>query len=334
VDRQRLVDLIESSDSDGLIRFVDGLCAAREWEGRAEVRDRCVRAESRGRQLFGIVQFVDYRQALEAPAELSAEVIRDGAGRFALGPLWEVAASTHTWEALAPFIESPRMRALVAAERAMRGEGVTGDLDIEILGTPFAVMAWEPVYPHAVYRSDRADFPAPQPVPLEPIGAPGSPDQADDPDSEDALFGLVRTWVEESSGIAHVVTVEGTAAEAIATVASGAADGAPIDFSDALALMAWAGANGGAYGSRRGGAVGRSSAWAVVAALADIDWPPDPAEIERAGSRMQWWRWEPRHQVGGWHLGLAAHDPTEGLAWAINGRDELDEPEPSVRDHE
>jgi hypothetical protein len=226
------------------------------------------------------------------------------------------------------------MRALVGAERAMRGEEVTADLDIEILGTPFSLMAWEPGYAPAVYRSDRADFPAPDPVPLGPIDRAATPGEADDPDSEDALFGLVRTWVEESSGSAHVVTVEGTAPEAITSVAIGAANGAPIGFSEALAVMAWAGANGGAYGSRRGGAVGRSSAWAVVAALADIDWPPDPPEIEQAGSRLEWWRWEPRDLVSGWHLGLAAHDAEEGLAWAIGGRDELDEPEPSVRDRQ
>ena len=69
----RLADLVEASDSDGLIRFIDGLCAAREWEGLAEVRERCIQAEARGRQLFGIAQFVEYRQALEAPAELAAE---------------------------------------------------------------------------------------------------------------------------------------------------------------------------------------------------------------------------------------------------------------------
>jgi hypothetical protein len=333
VDRTRLLDLVEASDSDGLIRFIDGLCSAREWDGLAEVRHRCVQAESRGKQLYGVVAFVDYRQALEAPAELAAEVIVDGAGRFALGPLWEVAASTNTWAELSPYLDSPRMRALVAAERVLRGEPVSGDLDIEVLGTPFVLMPWEPDYREAVYRSDRADFPAPDPIPLEPLsgGADGEP--ADDPDSEEALFGLVRTWVEESNGIAHVVTVEGTAMDAIAAVASGPAAGAAVAFSDALALMAWAGANGGAHGSRRGGAVGRAAAWATVGALADLDWPPDPSEMETAGARLQWWRWEHARQVGGWHLGLAAHDAAEGLAWAISGRDELDEEAAQPADH-
>ena len=325
MDRTKLADLVEASDSDGLIRFIDGLCAAREWEGLAEVRERCVQAESRGRQLFGVVQFVDYRQALEAPAGLAAEVLRDGAGRFALGPLWEVAASTHSWEQIGPHLESPRMRTLVAAERALRGDTVSGDFDLELLGTPLELMAWEPGYQAAVYRSDRADFPTPDSISFEPIDPVGAVGPADDPDSEDALFGLVRTWVEESNGIAHVVTVEGTARAAMAAAASGPANGSQVSFSEALAWMGWAGANGGAYGSRRGGPVGRSAAWAAVAALADVDWPPDPASVEAAGARLEWWLWEPHRQLGGWNLGLAVEDPAEGLAWAISGRDELDE---------
>ena len=325
MDRAKLLDLVEASDSDGLIRFVDGICAARQWDGLAEVRARCLEAESRGRQLFGIVQFVDYRQALEAPAELAAEVLVDGAGRFALGPLWEVAASTHTWAELGPHLESPRMRALVAAERVLRGEEVTDDLDRDVLGTPFDLLAWEPAYRLAEYKSDRADFPGPEPRSLAPL-TPEPAGPADDPDSEDALFGLVRTWVEESNGIAHVATVEGTAAGAVASVAAGAASGAEVDLADALAMMAWAGANGGAYGSRRGGAVGRSAAWAALAAVADLEWPADPAAVEAAGTRLEWWVWEPADRVGGWHIGLAVVDSSEGLAWAISGRDHLDDP--------
>ena len=325
MDRTKLVDLIDASDSDGLIRFIDGLCAAREWEGLIEVRERCLQAESRGRQLFGVVQFVDYRQALEAPGEVAAEVVRDGAGRFALGPLWEVAASTHTWEQIGPHLESPRMRTLVAAERALRGDRVVGDFDLELLGTPLELMAWEPPYPAATYRSDRADFPAPDPIPFEAVNPAEEAARADDPDSEDALFGLVRTWVEESNGMAHIVTVEGSATDAITAAAAGPAEGARVAFGDALAMMGWAGANGGAYGSRRGGPVGRSGAWAAVAAIADIEWPPDPAEVESAGSRLDWWLWKPHRQLGGWHLGLAVADPSDSLAWAISGHDELNE---------
>lgn len=323
MDRDLLVDLVEASDSDGLIRFIDGVCAAREWEALAEIRHRCLQAESRGKQLFGIVQFVDYRQALEAPAELAAQVVTDGAGRFALGPLWEVAASTHTWADLDAHLDSPRMRTLVATERALRGEVITGDVDTDVLGTPVERLPWEPDYPGAVYRSDRADFPAPDPLPMRPITESAAV-LADDADSEDALFGLVRTWVEESNGTAQMVTVEGGSAEAISAVSSGEAVGTEVSFRQALASMAWAGANGGAYGSRRGTAVGRSAAWAVVAALADLEWPPLPDELGEAGGRLTWWRWEPARTVGGWHLGMAAADADEGLSWAINARDTLD----------
>ncbi len=324
MNRDLLVELVEASDSDGLIRFIDGVCTAREWDALAEIRHRCIQAESRGKQLFGIVQFVDYRQALEAPAELAAEVVRDGAGRFALGPLWEVAASTHTWDELEPHVESPRMRALMATERGLRGDTIHGDLAYEVLGTPFVRLPWEPEYPAAIYRSDRADFPSPDPVAMEALDVPG-PVIADDADSEDALFGLVRTWVEESNGLAHVATVEGAAQAAIGAVCRRPVVAAEVAFAPAMAAMAWAGANGGAYGSRRGSAVGRSAAWAVVATLADLDWPPDPGELERVGADMSWWLWEPRSRVGGWHLGVAAADAAEGLAWAIYAHDELDQ---------
>lgn len=323
MNRDLLVELVEASDFDGLIRFVDGVCAAREWDALAEVRHRCIQAEARGKQLFGVVQFVDYRQALEAPAELAAEVVVDGAGRFALGPLWEVAASTHTWAEMGPYLESPRMRALVAAERALRGDRIEGEFAADVLGTPFERLAWEPEYPGAEYRSDRADFPAPDPVPMQPVPA-AEPVPADDPDSEDALFGLVRTWVEESNGMAHVATVEGPATAGIYAAGHGEVVGSEVSFGSALAAMAWAGANGGAYGSRRGTPVGRSAAWAVVAALADLEWPPDPGAIQVAGERMTWWLWQPAKIVGGWHLGVAAADPEEGLAWAINARDSLE----------
>jgi hypothetical protein len=324
VNRDLLVDLIEASDFDGLIRFIDGVCDAREWEALAEIRHRCVQAETRGKQLFGVVQFVDYRQALEAPAELACEVLGDGAGRFALGPLWEVAASTHTWDELEPYVTLPRMRALIATERALRGDAILDPPAPEVLGTPFVRLPWEPVYPAAVYRSDRADFPAPDPVAMHVVAAV-DPLIADDADSEEALFGLVRTWVEESNGLAHVATVEGDARAAISAVCRRPTRGAEVPFGRAMATMAWAGANGGAYGSRRGSAVGRSAAWAVVGALADLDWPPEPADVEVGGSRMTWWVWEPQDRVGGWHLGVAAADPLEGLAWAVHAYDEVEE---------
>ena len=93
-----LRDLIEASDLNGLVRYVDALVERRDWSGLVETRDLCEEATERGKQVWGVAHFAEYRLALDAPAEFALPVIRPGAGRFAQGPLWEVAASSHTWE--------------------------------------------------------------------------------------------------------------------------------------------------------------------------------------------------------------------------------------------
>ncbi len=60
--------LIEGSDLNGLVRRIDGLVAAREWDGLVELRDACIEAVERGKQLWGVAQFTEYRLALDAPA--------------------------------------------------------------------------------------------------------------------------------------------------------------------------------------------------------------------------------------------------------------------------
>lgn len=328
MDRAKLIDLVEASDSDGLIRFIDGLCAAREWEGLVETRERCRQAETRGKQLFGVAQFADYRLALEAPGELAGTVLVDGAGRFALGPLWEVAASTHSWKELDPYLSSVRMRALIAAERALRGEDVTAaDIDDEVLGVPHMVRSWEPSYPVATYRSDGADFPGPDPIPLAPMQPVDPGDPLDDIDSEEALYALGRTWAEESNGSARVASVHGDAAAAIAAIADGEAVWGAVSFDVALAHMAWAGASGGAHGARRGSAVGRSDAWAATAALGDIEWVPDADEVRDFGQQARWYLWAPAGHTGGWALGLAAEHGVHSYAWAVWAEDAADENE-------
>ena len=328
MDRSKLIDLVEASDFDGLIRFVDAVCAAREWDGLIETKDRCLEAEARGKQLFGIAQFVDYRLALEAPGELAAGVLMDGAGRFALGPLWEVAASTHTWTDLAPHVISPRMRALVATERSLRGDDVSAaEVDLEVLGTPHVLCPWEPAYPVATYRSDAADFPAPDPVPLGPVpGGEGEP--LEDLDSEEALYALGRTWAEESNGSASVSAVRGNAGAAVSALADDAR-WALVEFEVALAHMAWAGASGGAHGARRGAAVGRSTAWGAVAALADVEWPPTPSELLEFGREARWHVWAPVGHAGGWGLGVAVDHGADEYAWAVWAQDAADEDEAS-----
>ncbi|MCL1599371.1 MAG: hypothetical protein M3094_09320, partial [Actinomycetia bacterium] len=155
-----LTPLIEASDLAGLTKHVDGVCARRDWDELISVRDRCEEAVKRGKQVWAIAQFAEYRLALEAPPHLAASMLSDGKGRFALGPLWEVAASTHTWAELREHIEVPTVRAMTAHERSIRGDAVDeSEIDHRVLGVPVSIQGWEPKYPVADYRSDRAAFP-------------------------------------------------------------------------------------------------------------------------------------------------------------------------------
>ena len=70
-----LQDLIEGSDLAGLTRYVDGVCASREGDGLIVVRDRGEEAVERGKQVWAIAQFAEYRMALEGPAEMAGTVM-------------------------------------------------------------------------------------------------------------------------------------------------------------------------------------------------------------------------------------------------------------------
>jgi hypothetical protein len=325
-DRAHLVDLVEGNDVDGLVRFVGSLCSTRAWDLLVELRDRCLHAVERGKQLWGVAQYAEYRLALDGPPPYAAGVVVEGAGRFALGPLWEVAASTHPWDDLAPHLAAGRPRALVAHERVVRGEDLTGaDVDRRVLEVPLRLQEWEPAYPVAVYRPDKADFPErdlPRPAAAE-LPAPGR--VVDDGVAEDALYALVRPWVEQSNGTAEAVAVEGDAVSAIRAIGPSRARIAPLSFAEALHHMAWTAASGGAYGRRRGTPVGRAAAWWVVAALAGIEdeWPGDPDDLGAAGERLRWFLWDPGAGVGGWACHLAIEDPADGLAWALSAVDAM-----------
>jgi hypothetical protein len=63
-----LSDLIELGDPDELLREVDRRCDARDWPGLLELRDRCLAAVERGKQLWGVAAQAEYRLALEGVA--------------------------------------------------------------------------------------------------------------------------------------------------------------------------------------------------------------------------------------------------------------------------
>jgi hypothetical protein len=324
MDSDRLRALIESSDLDGLVRFIDGLVEAREWDGLVAVRDGCVEAVERGKQVWGAAQFVEYRMALDAPAEYVGAVVLPGAGRFALGPLWEVAASTHTWAELDPHLTDPAARAFAAHERSIRGEDV-GDPDIDprIVEVPLRLQTWEPDYPVAVYRSDRADFPERALPDLDWVELPGAPRVGERDEAIDGLLELVKPWIEDSSGRGEGTCVEGAAHDAIRALGPHRVRMAEIGFDDALSLMVWTGASGGAYGRRRGTPAGRAATWWALAALlgAEDDWPPDPAWMGDTAAALRWWVWDPGDRVGGWNFHLAVEDLDVGLAWSVTAVD-------------
>ena len=320
--------LVDSADVAALLRAVDALCTSREWDGLADLSRRCLDAVELGKQLWPVAMHIDYRLAWEGPAHHAAAVLRPGAGRFALGPLTEVAASTHTWEALSPHIDHPAAAAAVAQERVLRGEDLRGRADEDLAELPLRLFAWEPAYALPTYRDREAAFPEPDvarrqmpPVRRTAAGTALPPDHA-----TRALRDVVEVWAAQSNGRVATAAVDGPATAAVACL-----DDRPavleIAASEAVALLQWAGASGGAYGRRPGGAAGRFSAWWSVAALAGLPWPESHDEagfgedLGVAARQLRWYRWEPAAPAGGWALRLAVSDPVDGLSWAVDAVD-------------
>jgi len=323
VSESVLASFIEGSDFAGLLRYIEGVVTAGNWDELVVVRDRCEEAVTRGKQVWSIAQYAEYRLALDAPAAYAGPVVQEGAGRFALGPLWEVAASTHTWGELQPHLTEGRARTLVAAERELRGERVVGQVDGQVLDIPLTPQAWEPAYPVAEYRADGVAMPEDDAIDMEWIELPEAAESVTDDSGADGLISVVAHWVEESTGRVEAVTVEGSALAAIRLLGPHRVRYAEIDLGRALSTMAWAGASGGAQGKRRGTPVGRASAWWALASLLGMDdgWPPDPNELGREAAGLRWVQWDPGERVGGWSFYLAAEDPLDGLAWAVSAVD-------------
>ncbi len=93
----------------------------------------------------------------------AASVVAPTAGRFALGPLTEVSASTHEFSELRPFISSPQVAGVLAAERVVRGENLEGveGTHPEVMELPMVLQGWEPQYELATYRSSKVTRPPP-----------------------------------------------------------------------------------------------------------------------------------------------------------------------------
>jgi hypothetical protein len=309
---------------EALNREIDSLSSRRDWSGLLALRDRARAAHERGKQLWPAAAHAEYRLALEAPAEFAGAVIAEGAGRFAPGPLAEVAASTHTWLELAPHIEAGPLLSITAHERVVRGDDLTNDARVDplVLPLPLVLQHWEPVYPVALYRPDDADFPLPASPALVPVDLPLAPHEwTTDADEALALRGLTATWLTDSNGRADAVAVEGSALTAIAALGVTRARVATIGLADAIALMAWAGASGGAAGRRRGMAWGRFLAWECAAELSGVDIEDD---VGGAADELRWYVWDTGTADTGWSLRLAVEDDEAGCAWALAATDHAD----------
>jgi hypothetical protein len=318
-------ELVELGDLDELTRHIDRLCAVDDWDALVDLRERCRRALERGKQLWPAAAHVEYRLALEAPARFAGAVLVPGAGRFALGPLTEVAASTHTWAELGPCVPAGPLAAITAHERVLRGENLVSDdrIDTRVLELPLALQPWEPAYPLAIYDAEKAHFPDVGAPALGAMEATAPAPRVDDTEACRALVELVTTWTTESEGQAETVAVTGDARGAVGALGRDRARFAPVPADHAIAAMAWAAASGGAHGRRRGMAPGRFAAWWTVTALAGLldDWPLAPAAVGDAAANLRWYRWDAGAPDTGWALRLAVEDPDADLAWALRATD-------------
>jgi hypothetical protein len=314
------IELIEASDLDGLVRRIDGLCSQRDWDEIQRLIERCQEAVERGKQVWGAVHYAEYRIALEAPGPIAASVVTPGAGRHAAGPLWEVAASTHTWDELAPHLADPQMLSLVAAERALRGDAVSLESAGSVIEVPLYAVAWEPDYTVGTYRSDGVDMPGPELPEMPWVELPAFGTNIADTDACDALLDVVRPWLDDSSGRGEARAVEGTAEQAIRALGPHRVRVAEIDLGTAMQVMAFAGASGGAFGRRRGTPAGRAAAWWALATLVglDEDWPVDPVELGEAAATLRWLVWDPGDKAGGWAFHLAVEDREIGVSWVVS----------------
>jgi len=305
---EALDELIAGNDLDELIREVDRRTDARDWDGLVRLRDRCRAALDRGFQLWPASSLAEYRLALCAPAPFAAAVLAEGAGRFALGPLPEVAASTHTWDELAPYLTPSPTAGIVAHERVARGDDLR-DADVpfsDVFDLPLVVADWEPEWPLAEYRDNELHEPRPDLPALAPVSLPARSEPIPSGETGHALVAVVEPWVTQSNGTVDVVAVRGDALDALAALGLREARVAELTTADALAQLGWAGASGGAHGRRRGTAAGRDLALSVYRELANT---------------TRWFVFDDGAPPTGWHLALAVEDPDQKTAWAINARD-------------
>jgi hypothetical protein len=318
--------LVDRADLDEIIRSIDGMCSARDWAKLASLRDKAAAAVRTGRQTWPCATLANYRLALHGPADIAAASLQHPTSTFSIGPLTEVIAQNHTFAELADHIDDAPLRGFVAYERAMRGESIPDSRALrDVLEIPLNPAAWEPVYEPPVYDDNGVSAPTPQlniAPPVEMSCTPASTD--DDPDIEAAVRAVVEAWTTQSNGRVSFAAVSGGIDSALGALGLTRARVSPLEPSQVMALVAWAGASGGAHGRRRGGAQGRFSAWWLATAMADAldEWPLPPGTLRAEMEELQWFTWSANEPALGWQLQLAIWDPFNDMSWAFTARDQ------------
>ncbi len=319
-----LEEFVEAADLNALLRAVDGLVAGRQWDRLVDLAEMCEDALERGKQLWPIADHIDYRLALDAPGDYAGNVLGPDTSRFVLGPLTEVAASTHKWHALADHLESGVVAAYVAQECVLRGEKLGGDdrAHPEVLELPVELLDYEPTYCLATYRSNTVEVAEPwEPDSAMETTRPRPTDELDEPELAEALLELVTPWTTESNGAARSAVVEGDAVEAASCLTIDEFRIGRLTTEEALQRMAWAAASGGAHGRRRGAALGRFTALYTAALLTDLDWPPSYEVLGKTLEELNFYRWDEDEAAKGWVLRIAVEDPEQGWAAALSASD-------------
>jgi len=323
--------LIDRSDLDGLVRTVDDLCSSRDWSSLLQLRNSCRLATASGKQLWPASTLAEYRLALLAPAHIAAKVLEEGSGRFTLGPLTEVIAQSHQWSDLQHELPRSPIASFVAHECALRGQHIENPADVfDALETPLELQLWEPNYELAIYRDNSAEFPSPElpPTSTSHVATAASPSKnATVPDNAvaDAVHQLVGAWTTSSNGTLQVGSARGDETHALESLGITSATMRALQPTQAMALMAWAGASGGAFGRRRGAAAGRDNAWWLLGALSGRadQWPLGNDEMGHVLQSLKWWWFDADQSPTGWQLQLVIVDEQRGLSWVINAQDSV-----------
>lgn len=320
-----LNDLVHRADLDGLVRHVDATCAARDWSHLVRVRDDARAAVETGRQLWPIATLANFRLALWAPAHLAVHALDDSARTFMPGPVSEILAQHHSWHDLEPHLPPGHDRSLVAHERALRGDSIDPG-EPSVLDIPFPACGWEPSYEFATYDDDGVHAPSPElrVSAWESAEAPTTR-TLDDP-TVDAFRQMMAPWTAQSNGSATAAVADGGAHEAVGALGLASVRLGSVTTSEAVSVLAWAAASGGARGRRRGTATGRGEAWWLLSVFLGLDdaWPVDPDEFGAlVGSLECHVLVNDEAPTAGWGLGLVLVDRDEDVSCALVARDGL-----------